>query len=130
MLRLSIWNTALDAANRDTLLDTTKAISLWQGETLLAWFAQDGLKAAGQDYAAGQRADIDVLLQAKGWNPGAAMTGWFIDVPATKGAGFAELPVYTVKVENTEPVPEPGSMLALASGLVGFAGMALRRRRA
>jgi len=28
-----------------------------------------------------------------------------------------------------EPIPEPGSMLALASGLVGLAGFAVRRRR-
>jgi hypothetical protein len=28
-----------------------------------------------------------------------------------------------------EPVPEPGSLLALGSGLIGLAGIAIRRRR-
>jgi hypothetical protein len=42
---------------------------------------------------------------------------------------------YVRVVANADPtahfdVPEPGSMLALASGLVGMAGFALRRRRA
>lgn len=31
---------------------------------------------------------------------------------------------------NLVPVPEPGSLMALATGVVGLAGMALRRRRA
>lgn len=31
---------------------------------------------------------------------------------------------------DLNPIPEPGSMLALASGLIGMAGFALRRRRA
>jgi len=36
-------------------------------------------------------------------------------------------PAYTL---NLVPVPEPGGLMALATGIVGLAGMALRRRRA
>ncbi|GIV18700.1 MAG: hypothetical protein KatS3mg023_0451 [Armatimonadota bacterium] len=43
--------------------------------------------------------------------------------PLGGGVGSA----YTL---NLVPVPEPGSLMALATGVVGLAGMALRRRRA
>lgn len=70
-------------------------------------------------------------------NPaGATMDLYFASDPVAPGA-TAWFKVYTDNTTYKQrfglsiypTVPEPGSLLAFASGLVGFAGLALRRRR-
>ena len=71
------------------------------------------------------------LLRAKGFTPGAGNTGFFVtDDTATTGGAWDLLEDYSFSQIVVPDVPEPGSMLAFGSGLVGLIGFAIRRRRA
>lgn len=81
---------------------------------------------------------FDISLKNQGLMPGESpypVTIWDSGSGASYtsfvilGTGAALRPgsSYTL---NLVPVPEPGSLMALATGVVGLAGMALRRRRA
>ena len=54
-------------------------------------------------------------------------SSWTLLATLADGRNIPSSGSYTV---NLVPVPEPGSLMALATGVVGLAGMALRRRRA
>jgi hypothetical protein len=134
-VRLSLWNTALDAASRDTLLDTSNIYTLYHGQDLVAWFSNSA-KADDTRYASNLWFDVSSLLQAKGWNPTAAATGWYKDMTVVKAAGFAGIDSYsfssitTYNAPTPTETPEPGSLLALGSGLIGLVGFTARRRKA
>lgn len=82
---------------------------------------------------------FDVKLKNQGLLPGdAPYTLYIWDNP---GGGRGRTTLVTLETGSTirpggsvtlnlVPVPEPGSLMALATGVVGLAGMALRRRRA
>jgi hypothetical protein len=134
--RITLWNTAQDAADRDTSLDTSLVYTLYQGTTLKAWFTtpqhEDVWPYMFLDRALWH--DVSDLLQVKGWNPGAADTGFYLDVPVVKGANYDALADYSLSatpymVEHMD-TPEPGSLLILGSGLIAMAGFTIRRRRA
>lgn len=96
------------------------------------------LSATGSaDVTAGAKL-FDIKLKNQGLMPGDAPytlylwdygSGASYTMLATLETGATIRPggSYTL---NLVPVPEPGSLMALATGVVGLAGMALRRRRA
>ncbi len=77
--------------------------------------------------------DNDINGNGKDDDPGTF--GWTITVPENNSMGTLEDPTgkhYIVTCNYTPDIPEipePGSILALMSGIVGFAGVAIRRRK-
>jgi hypothetical protein len=133
-LRLTLWNPAADAANRESALDTNLVFTLYQGDTLAAWFSTGAHRDDYRAFASDRWFDVSVLMQPKGWNPGPIATGFFLDMPAVTGNGFYALADYSFSAtpyRHGDPItPEPGSLLVLGSGLIGMTGFAIRRRRA
>lgn len=87
-----------------------------------------------QTYAPGDKWVFDATKN--GTSTGPAMQLAFSNFDALKmtaGAaveGGVKFTFTAAPFAEEPPIPEPGSMLALASGLVGMAGYAIRRRRA
>jgi hypothetical protein len=95
-------------------------------------------------------------IKLTGWNPTGSYDlpttkpmrlsipalGWHYDFDGTQN-GSSTNPIFTFEIPNAQnykglsnaldvilaPVPEPGSILALASGLVGLVGFGIRRRK-
>lgn len=108
-----IWNPA------DTAIVKTNAFAPLGGETLKLYASTDGI------------AKGDLL-----WTVVSGGTGGTADANTFKlgggptGAGFAIGNTYILEAGTGAPViPEPGSILALASGLVGLMGFGIRRRK-
>jgi hypothetical protein len=131
-VRLSVFNNLQDVQSRDTLLDSNRIYKLYSGAadtgTLLAWWST-AVDVNPYQLDAQKWWNVSTLLKPKGWSPVVADTGWFIDRDVVKGAGFADLANYALASEVI-PTPEPGSLLAFGSGLVGLTGFAIRRRKA
>ncbi len=84
---------------------------------------------------------FDITLINKGVVPGSSpyplviysdptTNAWTSLVVLSQQAGGATVRPAGSTILTLVPVPEPGSLMALATGVVGLAGMALRRRRA
>ena len=78
-------------------------------------------------------AELMYSFWLNGVQQGVSVLGSAITAPlefaTTAKAGPALYDTFTVKAGPETIIPEPGSLLALGSGLVGLAGFAIRRRR-
>ena len=135
-INVAIFNQAADILNANTALDIDNYYyEFKQGDTVLATWSSLLNRVCLID-AVGwiDIADMDRgLLRAKGFTPTAGLTGYYVTItPPVASASWAGLEdfsfsQYRLAVPGT---PEPGSFLALGSGLVGLAGFAIRRRKA
>jgi hypothetical protein len=134
-INICLYNNAEPQLNTtNQVLDLALGYAFFDGQDLAAWFSTAGNKdaiVAQKGYAAADTAkwfDVSVLLKAKGWNPTAASTGWYYTDTATKGTNFDSLGSYSFQAFSVV-TPEPGSLMAMGSGLIGLAGFAIRRRK-
>lgn len=137
-LNINIYNIATGTGGVNTALDTSLVYTFKNGATTIATFssaANHALEVAAGRAVTGWN-DVALLMKPTGWANGLADRGWFYtDTTPTINSSFLALEDYSFSFDQfvtPEPpvTPEPGSLLALGSGLIGMAGYAIRRRRA
>jgi hypothetical protein len=126
-ININIYNLATSLGN-DQALDTNLVYKFKNslGETLATFSSLANQRAGMVGWN-----NVSVLMKAGTWANGAADRGWFYtDTTPVINSAFLSLENYSFSFEQAPPIPEPGSLLALGSGLIGMAGFAIRRRRA
>jgi hypothetical protein len=133
-INICIWNNTLPNFGVGGELNHALVYGLFRGGELLKWFSDDAAirplaTADDPEFTQDKWVNTSQLLKAStNWSPTVANMGFYITHTATNGAGYADLEDYTFKA-FAPTVPEPGSFMALGSGLIGLAGFAIRRRK-
>jgi hypothetical protein len=134
-INICIWNNRTASLGAGGELNHALAYAFYKGDTLLAWFSDAGLvhdlAVSNGGMNAALWADANLLIKnSSSWSPTSAATGFYVTDTVTRSAtgSFGDLGAY--RFEAFAPtVPEPGSFMALGSGLIGLAGFAIRRRK-
>jgi len=115
------WQTPGATGAADIDLTTTKYYNLTGAS---AGFRTVDVTSFVEGWVNGGWANTGMLMWG-GVDPTNSSTRWYENV--SEDATVANRPYLTI---NYTPIPEPGSLLALGSGLIAMGGFALRRRRA
>jgi hypothetical protein len=141
-INICIWNNTLALAGNGGAANASLAYALYKGDALLAWFSTGATQAQFANtywkvpgLATAKWTDLAVIQKnSSTWSPSSTNQGFFVTDTVTKSeiGKFDDLANYSFKAFGYEaPVvtPEPGSIMALGSGLIGLAGFAIRRRK-
>lgn len=141
VVNICLWNNQLANLGAGGELDHALVYGFYKAGELVKWFSDDvelmKANALAKDaaYTVDKWVSTSQLLKAaSNWSPTTANWGYFIQDTVTNSSGaWADVGDYSFQAfyaPTPETVtPEPGSFMALGSGLIGLAGFAIRRRK-